>query len=628
MQRVAAVKHTFTVEDVYERASRTLEKCIRHGATRMRTHLELDGGVEMRSFEAIEALRRDYAWAIDVEVCVFPQEGLTDNPRSDALLVEGLKRGAKVIGAAPNYDPDHAGQIHRVFDLAREFDVDIDMHLNSGNSPDEMDIHLVCELTEKYRLGGRVAVGHMCKLSTMPLADLRALARRIADAGVAVTVLPATELFMMGRDQEYNVRRGVADVNLLVEHGVNCSLSTNNVLNPFTPFGDALAAADGESAGQRLPDQRAAAAARVLRHADRAVGTADEPEGLRDQGRQSRGYRGAGRDDAGAGGGGDLPPAGGVQARQRTVTRPRQNCTGQNDALRSAAASNLGDMRPFTRLLAAARNEMETTVSKLPRQRRQPHRLHDRRLHRSVATAGDASAAARRDGIVEALVCRGAAAVPPLSRGAHGPARPRRIAGAAAGTAAVDGPAGAGRARTARSSRIAAPVHVVGNSAGGYLAQNLAMASPERVRSLMLFGSTPGLKNSQAHTWLPRVAREGLRNFLAATIEDRFPHGHDRGHIEWFLDEAAKNDTAYIGRFVGLMTTLWWADELPRIKCPTLLVMPGAETVGSTQNYEIMRAKIPDCELITYEGLPHNICDIVPDRCAADILAFLRRRFP
>lgn len=239
MERVAAVKHTFTIEDVYERASRTLEKCIKHGATRMRTHLELDGGVELRSFEAIEQLRRDYAWAIDIEVCVFPQEGLTNNPRSDELLVEGLRRGAKVIGAAPNYDPDHARHVNRVFDLAREYNVDIDMHLDSGNSPEQMDIHQVCELTEKYKLGGRVAVGHMCKLSTMPPADLRALAQRIADAGVAVTVLPATELFMMGRDQEYNVRRGVADVNLLVECGVNCSLSTNNVLNPFTPFGDA-----------------------------------------------------------------------------------------------------------------------------------------------------------------------------------------------------------------------------------------------------------------------------------------------------------------------------------------------------------------------------------------------------
>jgi cytosine deaminase len=236
--RVAAVKSTFTIEDVYARARATLEKCIKHGATKMRTHLELDAGVELRSFEAIETLRRDYAWAIDIEVCAFPQEGLTNNPRADALLVKALQRGAKVIGAAPNYDPDHAGQIHRVFDLAREFDVDIDMHLDSGNAPDGMDIHLVCELTEKYKLGGRVAVGHGCKYSTLPPAELKALARRIADAGVAVTVLPATDLFMMGRDQDHSVRRGLADANLLAEHGVNCSISTNNVLNPFTPLGD------------------------------------------------------------------------------------------------------------------------------------------------------------------------------------------------------------------------------------------------------------------------------------------------------------------------------------------------------------------------------------------------------
>ena len=236
--RVAAVKASFTEEDVYRRASTTLENCIKHGTTRMRTHVELDGGVEMRSFDALEKLRHDYAWAIDLELCVFPQEGLTNNKRSDELLVQALKRGARVIGAAPNYDPDKSGQIHRIFDLAREYDVDIDMHLDSGNSPADMDIHLVCELTKKYGLGGRVAVGHGCKYSTLPPRDLRALAAEIADAGVAVTVLPATDLYMMGRDQDHSVRRGVADANVLVENGVNCSISSNNILNPFTPLGD------------------------------------------------------------------------------------------------------------------------------------------------------------------------------------------------------------------------------------------------------------------------------------------------------------------------------------------------------------------------------------------------------
>lgn len=238
MERVSAVKHTFTVEDAYRRAAQTLEGCLRFGATRMRPHVELDGGVDLRTFEAINALKRDYAWAIDMEICVFPQEGLTNNPRADALLVAALKQGARVIGAAPNYDPDKVAHIHRIFDLAREYDVDIDMHLDSGNTPDDMDIHLVCELTEKYRLGGRVAVGHGCKYSTMKVAAFHVLAKRIADAGVAVTSLPATDLFMQGRDQTDNVRRGVVDLNTLVEHGVNCAISSNNILNPFTPLGD------------------------------------------------------------------------------------------------------------------------------------------------------------------------------------------------------------------------------------------------------------------------------------------------------------------------------------------------------------------------------------------------------
>ena len=238
VKRVSDVKHSFTLEDVIARARQTLERCLENGATRMRAHVEVDPKVGLRGFEGVKALARDYAWAIDIEICVFPQEGLTNNPGTEELMVAALRDGARVVGAAPGYDTDHAAQIRRVFELSREFDVDIDMHLDFGNTPDDMDLPLVCDLTEQYRLGGRVTVGHMTKLSTMKLADLKLLARRVADAGVAVTVLPATDLFLMGRDQTDNVRRGLADVNLLAEHGVNCSLSTNNILNPFTPFGD------------------------------------------------------------------------------------------------------------------------------------------------------------------------------------------------------------------------------------------------------------------------------------------------------------------------------------------------------------------------------------------------------
>src|SRR4029077_3854320 len=235
---VTPLKAAMSVEDVRARAAATLEQCILHGATRMRAQTEVDPGIGMRGFEGVASLVADYKWAIDIEICVFPQEGLISYPGTDELLVEGLKRGAKVVGGAPRYDQDEAGQIRRIFELAREFDVDIDIHLDVGPTPDAMNVHLVRELTEKYRRGGRVVVGHMAKLSLLPPEQVRTLARRLADAGIAVTVLPATDLFLMGRDQEHSVRRGVADANLLIEQGVNCSLSSNNVLNPATPYGD------------------------------------------------------------------------------------------------------------------------------------------------------------------------------------------------------------------------------------------------------------------------------------------------------------------------------------------------------------------------------------------------------
>ncbi|HKJ00099.1 MAG TPA: amidohydrolase family protein [bacterium] len=238
MLRVSAVKPSFTVEDVYERARRTLESCILHGATHMRTHVEVDPNVGLVGFEALQQLARDYHWAIDLTLCAFAQEGMTNVPETDANVEACLKRGATVVGGAPSFDPDHGGQIRRVFELAKAYDVDVDLHLDAGHTTHDLDIHLVCELTEQMGWGGRVAIGHGTKYASLPPAQLDELGRRLADVGVTVTVLPATDLWVMGRHLDHDVIRGVADANALIACGVNCCLSTNNVLNPFTPFGD------------------------------------------------------------------------------------------------------------------------------------------------------------------------------------------------------------------------------------------------------------------------------------------------------------------------------------------------------------------------------------------------------
>ena len=240
IKEVAKAKAAFTPEDVRARATRTLEKAILHGTTHMRTHLEVDPVVGLRSLEGVLPLIKDYAWALDLEICVFPQEGLLNNPGTDELMVEGLKRGCRVVGAAPYTDTNPPGQIDRAFEMAREFDVDIDMHLDFGPTAAGMDVEHVCRRTDEYKYGGRVTIGHVTKATSLPPDKLAAMAKRLASAGVALTVLPSTDLFLMGRhhQHDHNITRGVVPAHKLIHHGVNCALSSNNVLNPFTPFGD------------------------------------------------------------------------------------------------------------------------------------------------------------------------------------------------------------------------------------------------------------------------------------------------------------------------------------------------------------------------------------------------------
>ena len=238
IETVAAAKRSFTEADIYARAQRTLEKAIIQGTTRMRTHVEADPRVGLNGFHALRTLKRDYAWALDLQICVFPQEGLTNDPGTEELLVEACEQGADVIGGCPYTDTDPAAQTTRIFDIARRFDLDVDFHLDFDLDPSWMHLDEVCRQTDAHRWGGRVAVGHVTKLSTVDRGRLSEIGTRLANAGVAVTVLPATDLFLMGREHHHHVPRGVAPAHRLLAHGVTCSLATNNVLNPFTPFGD------------------------------------------------------------------------------------------------------------------------------------------------------------------------------------------------------------------------------------------------------------------------------------------------------------------------------------------------------------------------------------------------------
>jgi cytosine deaminase len=234
-----AAKRHFTVADIRARARRVLDMAVAHGTTSMRSHVEVDPIVGLKGLDALLPLRAEYAPALDLQLCAFAQEGILQSPGTEALLARALGGGADLVGGCPYNDSDAHAQVDIVFRLAREFGVDADFHVDFFDEPRHLHIMYIAEQTVRHGWQGRVAVGHLTELSALPPVEQDGVIAAIREAGIGVIMLPATDLYLMGRKDVRNVRRGLAPAKRLLAAGVPVAAATNNVGNAFTPVGTA-----------------------------------------------------------------------------------------------------------------------------------------------------------------------------------------------------------------------------------------------------------------------------------------------------------------------------------------------------------------------------------------------------
>ncbi len=241
----AQLKPTFTRDDIDRRARSVVMRLIENGVTHVRAHSEFDPAQGFTGLESTLALKRDFAAAIDIQVCAFPQEGILKTLGTEEMMHTAFAMGADICGGIPYNDTNAEKHIDLIFALAKAYDKDLDVHQDFRDDADGMSIAYLARKTMQEGYEGRVSVGHLTALGAVPPPKRDELITLIADAGISVMCLPATDLHLGGRADTHNVRRTLTPVRALRDGGVNVCLATNNIRNAFTPFnnGDPLATA-------------------------------------------------------------------------------------------------------------------------------------------------------------------------------------------------------------------------------------------------------------------------------------------------------------------------------------------------------------------------------------------------
>lgn len=166
---------------------------------------------------------------------------------------------------------------------------------------------------------------------------------------------------------------------------------------------------------------------------------------------------------------------------------------------------------------------------------------------------------------------------------------------------------------------------LLGSSSGGYVAQQVAVRIPRRVRALVLVGSPRSLRGRPIFAdEVDRLTDPIDRAWVAASL-DLFPRFHDIPR--WYLDDRIDDGvrmSANVWRktLTGLCTAVP-PTETGTITAPTLIIRGDRDELLLREDQEALAAAIPGARLIVYHDTGHLVLWEQPARLAGDLTDFV-----
>jgi cytosine deaminase len=226
--------------EVAAKASRALEEALVHGTCWVRSHVDVDSAAGLSLLHPVVEASDGFRGRVDVQVVAFPQLGFVADPASVQLVAAAMTEGADVVGGIPGIEgsaADSVSHIETAFEIAAEFDADVDMHVDESDDPGSRTLEMLADATIRHGYEGRVTAGHCTALAAYDDAYAAQVIAKVAEARINVVTNPMTNLYLGGRGDSQPVRRGITRVKELLAAGVNVACGLDDVDNLFLPFG-------------------------------------------------------------------------------------------------------------------------------------------------------------------------------------------------------------------------------------------------------------------------------------------------------------------------------------------------------------------------------------------------------
>lgn len=219
-------KQDLSLEDVKARAIETLKQQAMNGVLYVRSHADVseENLMALKGLLEVQAAVKDW---MTLQVVAFPQDGIYGSPQNEHLMETALQMGADVVGGIPHYEltrEDGVKSVHRIFELAQQYDRLIDIHCDEIDDDNSRFLEVVAACAIRSGLGSRVSASHTTAFGSYNNAYAYKLLGFLRRTQINFVVNPLINITIQGRNDTYPKRRGLTRVKELWQQGMNISL--------------------------------------------------------------------------------------------------------------------------------------------------------------------------------------------------------------------------------------------------------------------------------------------------------------------------------------------------------------------------------------------------------------------
>lgn len=167
-------------------------------------------------------------------------------------------------------------------------------------------------------------------------------------------------------------------------------------------------------------------------------------------------------------------------------------------------------------------------------------------------------------------------------------------------------------------------VFLVGAKIGGTLAMHLAAHYPDRVIALAAVGAPASLTSfvDRAPGWRKQIREQGVEAWVRETTQGRLGTSLPPDAIDWWVALMSKTPASTLEAFLTMVPTVDVIPDLPRIRCPALVITTTGSGLGSVDSVRAWQETIAGSRLEVLPGDSYHVAATDPDVCAGLARAF------